>query len=193
MDAAVRPALALREGVAGVRLLAFVLFGVPLALATIAEAGRGNPFAIGVVFAIAGPLSFVVAATALVRSMAPPLSRKADPAKIARLERELGIAERPRTMPEQRANDLADASRVRDEHRQAFVDAFMAAYEAAAPTTVAKPPADRNVEDCPRPEGCVIAHPCRKCGADRGQACVGDPYAATFHGAPTFGHKIEWP
>lgn len=25
--------------------------------------------------------------------------------------------------------------------------------------------------DCPRPDGCVIAHPCRICGADRGVPC----------------------
>lgn len=45
-----------------------------------------------------------------------------------------------------------------------------------APTTVAKPPDKRTVDDCPRPEGCVMAHPCRKCGAERGQICVGDPW-----------------
>lgn len=39
-------------------------------------------------------------------------------------------------------------------------------------------------DPCPRPEACVLAHPCRTCGADQGQPCpvrepARDPHIGT--------------
>jgi hypothetical protein len=120
--------------VAGVKFLLAVLFGMPLAAAAILRAFGGDPFATSIA---AGFVALFVLQHIAARSAARPAPRKADPAKIARLEVDL------QTGPAWEAHKQAEAHKMR-------VGGMYGTSE--APTTV-----------------------------------------ATFHGAPTFGHKIEGP
>jgi hypothetical protein len=149
-----------------VRLLALVLFGLPLAVATIVEARRGNPFAIGIALGLIGPTVYFATVALLTRILAPlapeSLPRKADPAKIARLERDLGMA----TTPERREGPQEGATawegdRLLVYRRGHWVQAQANVVDAEGPTTVQRGPTNAN--------------------------------PATSHGAPTFGHKIEGP
>jgi hypothetical protein len=84
VDAAIRPAMALLEGVAGVRFLLFLFFAPIVAVAVVGGLTAGNPVAVGFAIGFMAPLCLGLA---LIVKPQPP--RKADPAKIARLEVEL--------------------------------------------------------------------------------------------------------
>lgn len=149
------------------RLLALVLFGVPFGYAIGISAMAGNPVAIGVAVPIMGLALFFAAVLVTSRAVAKPLPRKADPAKIARLERELGIEQSEQ-----------------ETHVWAFTE-----------TGDIRPAPPLDAQHCPRDEACVRAHPCRVCGADKGQACAplhewDRARHAAAHGAPWWGRKI---
>lgn len=158
---------------------------------------RGDAFATALLIGFGSPL-LMLGAAALSSAKAEP--RKADPAKIARLEVDLQTGPAWEKFQREQAHKdrvakmgCTDPDCSREHYMVGGIGPRLHIDWGEAKTTVAKPPAERSVDDCPRPEGCVVAHACWKCGADRGQACVDDPYMATFHGAPTFGHKIEGP
>jgi hypothetical protein len=83
--------------VAGVRIAALLMCGPALVLSVLVGLTQGNPLAWGMAVGFASP---VIATWALVLVPAKPLPRKADPAKSARLERELGMepSEAPTTV-----------------------------------------------------------------------------------------------
>jgi len=144
-----------------------------------------NPIVAGFIVGMGAFWGFIAAAWLWPVKQAP---RQADPAKIARLERELGMEPpRPPREGEVRWEDGKPLVWIGGEWTPAegrpprggtFTETGDIRPD-EAPTRVVKLPADRTTEDCPRPEGCVMSHPCRKCGADRYQACVGDPYIET--------------
>jgi hypothetical protein len=110
--------------VAGVRFLAIGAVLGCFLLAAVRLAFSGDAFATALLVGFASPwLALVVAALVPTK----PAPSKVDPAKIARLERELEIGPEP-------------PDRVR-EHA-----ATMAEWDAV--TTVATPPAERSVDDC---------------------------------------------
>jgi hypothetical protein len=135
--------------VAGVKFLLAVLFGMPLAAAVILRAFGGDPFATSIA---AGFVALFVLQHIAARTATRPAPRKADPAKIARLERELGVG------PEPEPPKPPDGSVTWRDGKPGIVQGddwypvVANVVDTEAPTTV-----------------------------------------ATFHGAPTFGHKIEGP
>lgn len=195
-----------------IRLLIFVMLAPPFAAALVGGIVSGNPIAGGMAVGLAGPVAFLGAA---MLSKPKPAPRRADPAKIARLERELGIdlQERAEAAAGERGHTgdvrerwiagyvAGDESEAPTEEMaweplpaercetcgagpgECFAEPLPCARE--APTVIVQPYAgpphtkgwpEEHERHCPRPRGCIVAHQCRKCGADKGEACVGDPY-----------------
>lgn len=162
---------------AAVKFLLALLFGVPLAMGVAAGVAVGNPFAIGIALGVLGPAAFFVSATALGALMrSAPAPRKADPAKIARLERELEVG------PAWEAHRQHEAER-------GYLQGQADAAGPEAPTTIDRPwPCvidNQFASDCEGPH--------YETGGGTRRLCLRRYRAETFHGAPTFGHKIEGP
>jgi hypothetical protein len=139
-----------------VRLLLAILFGVSLAVAAVKQALIGDGLALGVVIGVGGPLGiFAFLAAVGYATEDRPAPRKADPAKIARMERELGIEPEPPDLARTHAATMAEWD----------------AVTAEAPTTPFEHPTPPS------------AH----------QSLGIRDASATFHGAPTWGHKIKRP
>lgn len=79
------------------RLALLVLFGPALAIAAAVGVTEGDPLASGMAIGLAMPLAAGFVFLPVVKS-----PRKADPVKVARLERELGLDDRPRSDSERR-------------------------------------------------------------------------------------------
>jgi hypothetical protein len=121
-----------------------VMCGPAFVLSVFVGLTQGNPLAWGLAIGFAAP----IVGTFLLVVPARPAPRKADPEKIARLERELGIVEPPRMVAFTERIDVGGGEIIAFEGWRPADE-----QEAEAPTTVAKPPTEYSVDDCPRPSG----------------------------------------